>query len=73
MNRTINPCPFCAGKGKLIKQEKTVFDFYGDTYYRHFICVQCKSCGSTGKKFEVSEHYCADEKAIEFWNKKARL
>lgn len=73
MNRIINLCPFCGGKGKLIKEQEYDYNFsiWGD--YKYFVRVQCKSCGATGKKVKVSQKYCANQEAIQFWNKRARV
>ena len=54
----IKPCPFCGGKGNL---EKTGCMIY----------VHCDRCGSNGACIGISEDYCANDRAIELWNRRS--
>lgn len=55
----MKPCPFCGGEAEL--REGAL----GRKTY-----VYCKECLSTGKMFSISTSYCANDKAIEAWNRR---
>ena len=58
MSEKLKPCPFCGGEAYLEPASDTPS------------IVICMKCGARGKWFEVSKHYCSDEKAIEAWNRR---
>ncbi len=56
----LKPCPFCGGKGVLNNEENRIVSF-----------VKCVQCGAESGLVRVSAEYCADDKAIEAWNRRA--
>lgn len=56
----LKPCPFCGGLGVLNNENNRVFSF-----------VKCVQCGAESGLVKVSAEYCADEKAVENWNRRA--
>lgn len=53
------PCPFCGGKAELSS------DFCGNGVY-----VRCCDCGVMSAAIRISAEYCANEKAVEKWNRR---
>lgn len=53
----LKPCPFCGGEAELIHDE--LFSF-----------VKCKMCSAEARIVKVSARYCADEIAVEAWNRR---
>lgn len=56
----LKPCPFCGGKGILNDELNHCVSY-----------VKCSTCGAETGMVKVSAEYCADEKAIERWNRRA--
>ena len=59
----LKPCPFCGGKAELYTQR-----VIGGIDYVHIIC---KTCRVSTVDYEASTSYCANDKAIEDWNRRA--
>ena len=60
MKKKIEYCPFCGATAIL---QRTLND---EAY------VMCEVCFARTKKFKASTAYCADDEAIEAWNKRAK-
>lgn len=65
MNKELKPCPFCGGAAELKARCYTLIGQNAQAY------VRCKVCGTTSNYFSENIAYCANEKAIEAWNKRA--
>lgn len=63
MPNEMKPCPFCGGKAKLNIQKVT-----GGYDYAYVICTGCRI---STMQYEASAEYCAKDKAIEDWNRRA--
>ena len=63
MNKELKPCPFCGGAAEL--EEK--YAIMGQKVQAY---VRCKACGTTSGYFSENIAYCANEKAIEAWNRR---
>lgn len=63
MNKRLKPRPFCGGAAEL----KEKYAMMGQNVQAY---VRCKVCGSTSGYFGKSIAYCANEKAIEAWNRR---
>lgn len=61
MEIELKPCPFCGGKA--------VDLVIGDT--SRLTYVFCKECRARGATFGTCATYCATDKAIEAWNRRA--
>lgn len=61
----LKPCPFCGGAAELIKREYTMIGHKEQAY------VRCKNCGTMSDFFNENISYCANEKAVEAWNRRA--
>lgn len=61
MNKELKPCPFCGGAAEL----KAILIGQNSQAY-----VRCKVCGTTSNYFSENIAYCANEKAIEAWNRR---
>lgn len=55
----LKPCPFCGGMGILNNEKNRTVSF-----------VKCIQCGAESGIVHVSAEYCADEQAIEAWNRR---
>ena len=55
----LKPCPFCGGEGVLNNERNRIVSF-----------VKCAQCGVESGPVHVSAKYCADERAIEAWNRR---
>lgn len=55
----LKDCPFCGGKAMLNNEKNRIYSF-----------VKCQNCGAESGIVEVSAEYCADEKAVEAWNRR---
>lgn len=60
MKYELKPCPFCGGEAKLRKDE-----------YRLGCHVECTVCGTRAKHILKDLEYCAIDRAVEVWNKRA--
>lgn len=63
MNKELKPCPFCGGAAEL-KGINAMIGRKAQAY------VRCKACGTTSGYFSENIAYCANEKAIEAWNRR---
>ena len=61
----LKPCPFCGGEAELKEKEYAMIGHKVQAY------VRCKVCGTTSNYFSENIAYCANEKAIEAWNRRA--
>lgn len=60
MTEELKKCPFCGGKATLNAGSD-----------RNYSLVKCRDCGAESGMVKVSAEYCADERAIEAWNRRA--
>ena len=58
----LKPCPFCGCTGVLNNEKNRTISF-----------VKCEQCGAESGLVHVSAEYCADERAIENWNKRISI
>lgn len=61
----LKPCPFCGGNATLVE-----YWFKGTANVKHYF-VQCKKCGV--RKDNHHNGYNARTKAIDDWNKRAKM
>lgn len=59
----LKPCPFCGGEA-VLKKEYSLFTPYAN------VIILCSECGATINGVVASENYCANDKAIEAWNRR---
>lgn len=59
----LKPCPFCGGTATLLKG--------GACTLNPFVYVKCNGCGVTTKEVYIVAEYCANDKAVEVWNRRA--
>ena len=59
----LKPCPFCGGKAEIQHTGKN--SEYGECAF-----VACKECGANSRMVNKAFKYCADDKAIEAWNRR---
>ena len=59
----LKPCPFCGGEAEL-----KINSFHGS--YKT-VYVICKSCKTRTNNYGASIDYCAIDRAIELWNRRA--
>lgn len=59
----LKPCPFCGFEASL-KHTANIVGIQSSY-------VECENCKSRTMPIAASVEYCADEKAIEFWNGRA--
>ena len=59
----LKSCPFCGGVATLLHG--------GAGTLRSFVYVKCNYCGVTTKEIFVDAAYCANDKAVETWNRRA--
>ena len=57
MIEKLKPCPFCGGEAKLEKVSG-------------FVVAKCGDCGAESGVVGISAEYCANDKAIEKWNRR---
>ena len=57
----LKPCPFCGGESSLSHD----YEGMGASY------VRCKKCGLESIKFLKSFGCASDDRAVEFWNRRA--
>ena len=57
----LKPCPFCGGKALLSHDHAGI----GASY------VRCEKCGLESIRFLRSFEYASDDRAVEFWNRRA--
>ena len=57
----LKPCPFCGGKASLRHKHAGS----GESY------VQCEKCGLESIRFIKSFECSSDDRAVEFWNRRA--
>ena len=57
----LKPCPFCGGKASLRHNHAGI----GESY------VQCEKCGLESSRFIKSFEGSSDDRAVEFWNRRA--
>jgi len=60
----LKPCPFCGGDAELKEKE------YATAGHKKWAYVRCKVCEATSNYFSENLAYCANEKAIEAWNRR---
>ena len=60
----LKPCPFCGGPAEL---SKGVVRFMGRPAVTF---VFCNACGARGTQFVESVKYCANDRAVEAWNRR---
>lgn len=60
----LKPCPFCGGKAEI---KDTVMGYVRDSV----IWPECQKCGCRLPKIYVKASYCANDKAVEAWNRRA--
>lgn len=63
----LKPCPFCGGAAELKTREYAMVGHKQQAY------VICKTCGVTSAYFSENIAYCANEKAIEAWNRRLKM
>ena len=57
----LKPCPFCGGKALLSHDHAGI----GASY------IRCEKCGLESIRFVKSFEIASDDKAVEFWNRRA--
>ena len=57
----LKPCPFCGGKALLSHDHAGI----GASY------IRCEKCGLESIRFLKSFEIASDDKAVEFWNRRA--
>ena len=57
----LKPCPFCGGKAFIEHDHEGI----GASY------VRCKKCGLESIRFIKSFEIASDDRAVEFWNRRA--
>lgn len=60
MSQLIKNCPFCGGDGKINEEKDANYSF-----------VKCTKCGAETGIIKSSIEYCANDRAIAAWNKRA--
>lgn len=60
-NEKLKPCPFCGGEAEITKSYGLPLDGY--------VYVECLNCGASVRRIKISADYCANDKAVELWNK----
>lgn len=63
----LKPCPFCGGAAELKVKDYAMMGHKKQAY------VRCKVCGTTSDYFSEDIAYCANEKAIKAWNRRANI
>ena len=53
------PCPFCGGKAELI-----------NNMFESGVYVKCLNCDTQSAFTRISACYCANDKAVEKWNRR---
>ena len=61
----LRSCPFCGGDAELKEKDYAMIGHKVQAY------VRCKVCGATSNYFSENIAYCANEKAIGAWNRRA--
>lgn len=61
VNHELKRCPFCGGEAELKRYVGFAFE---EAY------VQCKDCECKTKIISPSLKYCANDKAVEMWNRR---
>ena len=59
METELKPCPFCGGRAELHEEG-------------NYCLVKCTQCGAETGIVRMSLKYCANEKVIEAWNRRAK-
>lgn len=57
-NEELKPCPFCGGKAVMIS-------------YSEFAFIQCENCECRTPRIDANAQFCAKDRAIELWNRRA--
>jgi Lar family restriction alleviation protein len=60
----LKPCPFCWGKARI----RSVYRALGEG---KFVWPECEECGARMPDIFVKASYCANDKAVEAWNRRA--
>lgn len=55
----LKPCPFCGGEAYLLNMANCM------------VYVKCKSCKAETGGVHIEAGYCANDKAVEVWNRRA--
>ena len=67
----LKPCPFCGGKAKLRKQNRTIVEHQT----QRNCYVYCTECDGRGKRYlegnTQEDHIIARQLAVESWNRRA--
>lgn len=62
--RKLEPCPFCGGDAELRHTDKA-----SENVEASFVI--CTNCYARGRTVNASCGYCADDRVIEEWNRRA--
>ena len=62
----LDACPFCGGFADFCRSSRSEYSVYIETVY-----AQCHQCVSTSAQVDVSAEYCANDRVIELWNRRA--
>lgn len=62
----LKPCPFCGGDADMVTVARAECP-----YRPHEVFVSCNMCGVKTPVIVVRPEYCAYDKAVEAWNRRA--